>query len=170
MSGLRPPEPLRHDHVFDLFANGRHPSLDEWLRIRAAASEGRSARTYVATLAAEPLRVVGYHCIAAAKVERAAMPSARLRQGLPDDVPLLLIGRLAVDKTQQGRGLGSALLVDAVRRCVAASVIVGARAVAAHAIDDEAVAFYRKHGFVEAPTARFMVLPIETARALVDRG
>ena len=85
-------------------------------------------------------------------------------------IPLLLIGRLAVDSEWRGRGLGSALLVDAVRRCLAASEIAGARGVVAHAIDDAAVSFYERHGFVRSPLGeRIMLLPIETVRSLVTR-
>lgn len=88
---------------------------------------------------------------------------------MPNEVPLLLIGRLALDEQFHGRGLGRDLLVDAVRRCAAASVIVGARAIVAHAIDDDAASFYAAHGFITSPLGeRVMLLPIETARALVE--
>jgi GNAT superfamily N-acetyltransferase len=87
---------------------------------------------------------------------------------MPEQVPLLLIGRLAVDEEWRGRGLGSALLVDALRRCLAASEIAGARGVVAHAIDDTAVGFYERHGFVRCPLGeRVMLMPIETVRSLV---
>lgn len=167
---MRPPEPLGPQHEVERFANGRHGSLDDWLRHRTRASEGLSARTYV-TCAAEPAnRVVGYHAIATATAQRAAVPSARLRKGMPQDVPLLLIGRLAVDDAFQGRGLGSALLIDTLRRSAAASAIAGARGVIAHAIDDEAVLFYQRHGFVAAPPLghRTMLLPIEILWATVQ--
>ena len=166
---MRPPEPLGPQHDVERFANGRHASLDAWLRHRARASEGLSARTYV-VCTADPLnRVVGYHAIATATAQRVAVPSARLRKGMPEDVPLLLVGRLAVDAAFQGRGLGSALLIDALRRCAAASAIAGARGVITHAIDDEAVLFYQRHGFIAAPPLghRTMLLPIEVLRATI---
>jgi GNAT superfamily N-acetyltransferase len=101
--------------------------------------------------------------------QRAALPSARLRRGMPDHVPLLLIGRLAVDRAFQGIGLGTGLLVDTIRRCVAASEIVGARGIIAHAIDDTAAQYYIHHGFVLSPLGeRVMLLPIETARHLIS--
>ena len=100
---------------------------------------------------------------------RVALPNARLRRGMPDEVPLLLIGRLAVDRDFQGLGLGTDLLIDALRRCVAAADIVGARGVVAHAIDDDAVRFYERHGFARSPLGeRVMLMPIEAARVLFE--
>jgi GNAT superfamily N-acetyltransferase len=166
-----PPEPLGAQHGIEHFSNGRHASLDEWLRQRARASEGLSARTYV-TCAADPVnKVVGYYAISTAAAHRVALPSAKLRRGMPEEIPLLLLGRLAVDATFQGQGLGAALLADALRRCAAASVIAGVRGVLAYAIDDEAVRFYLRHGFTAAQPLgeRTMLIPIEALRAAVDR-
>jgi GNAT superfamily N-acetyltransferase len=164
---LRAPEPLAAEHDVSHFSNGVHASLDQWLRERARLSEGLSARTYVVCPADESA-VVGYFSISTALEQRNALPSAKLRRGMPDQVPVLLIGRLAVDAGWRGRGLGSALLVDALRRCLAASEIAGARAVIAHAIDESAADFYQRHGFVRSPLGeRVMLMPIETARSLV---
>ena len=90
-----------------------------------------------------------------------AIPSAKLRTGLAEAVHFLLIGRLAVDAAFQGQGLGSALLVDALRRCARAAAIAGACGVIVHANDDEAVHFYQRHGFTAAPPlgVRTMLLP-----------
>jgi len=84
-------------------------------------------------------RVLGYYAISTAMAQRIALPNAKLRRGVPEQVPLLLIGRLAIDETCRGRGLGTDLLRDALQRCIAAADIVGARGVIAHAIDDDAV-------------------------------
>ena len=166
---VRAPERLSAEHELSSFQNGKHPSLDEWLRQRARASEGLSARTYVVCDADAPARVVGYYAISTAMEQRIALPSARLRRAMPDQVPLLLIGRLAIDRAFQGLGLGGDLLADAVRRCLAAADIVGARGILAHAIDDEAARFYQRHGFSHSPLGdRVMLLPIETARALFE--
>jgi GNAT superfamily N-acetyltransferase len=114
--------------------------------------------------------VVGYFCIATAVEQRNALPSAKLRRGMPAQVPLLLIGRLALDSEWQGRGLGSALLADALKRCLAAAEIAGIRGVVAHAIDDKAAIFYENHGFIRSPLGeRVMLMPIETVRALVGK-
>ncbi len=169
-AALRPPEPLAGRHDVSRFANGVHASLDQWLRERAPSSEGLSARTYVVCPTDEPDRVVGYFSISTAVEQRNALPSAKLRRGMPEQVPLLLIGRLAVDAEWRGRGIGSALLVDALRRCLAASEIAGARGVVVHAIDADAVAFYERHGFVRSPLGeRIMLMPIESLRLLVAK-
>jgi GNAT superfamily N-acetyltransferase len=163
---IRPPERLTPEHDVGAFSNGRHPALDVWLRERALASEGLSARTYV--ICAAPSRVVGYYALSAAMEERMNLPSAKLRRGMPEQVPLILLGRLALDVSVQGRGLGTDLLADAIRRCLAASDIAGVRGIVAHAIDDDAARFYSHHGFVPSPLGeRVMLLPIETARAAV---
>lgn len=166
---VRSPERLNAHHDLAHFQNGRHPSLDEWLRDRASTSEGLSARTYVVCAADEPARVVGYYAISTAMARRIALPTAKLRRGMPEEVPLLLIGRLAIDADYQGNGLGSELLADALRRCLAAAEIAGARAVVAHAIDEGAVRFYLRHGFLLSPLGeRTMLMPMETVQALFD--
>jgi GNAT superfamily N-acetyltransferase len=164
---IQPPERLRSDHDLSEFQNGMHSSLDDWLRDRALASEGLSARTYVVCDVARQATVVGYYAISTAMEQRIALPSAKLRRGMPEQVPLLLIGRLAVDRAFRGFGVGTELLSDALRRCLAASDIAGARGVVAHAIDDAATRFYQHHGFMPSPLGeRVMLLPIETVRAL----
>ena len=164
---LRPPEPVTAKHDISMFRNGKHGVLDDWLRDRALASEGLSARTYVICAAEQPSRVVGYYAISTAMEQRVALPNAKLRRGMPEQVPLLLIGRLAIHAPYQGHGVGTALLADALRRCHAASDIVGARGVVAHAIDDDAVHFYQRRGFLLSPLGeRVMLMPIETVRAL----
>lgn len=166
---VRPPEHLNARHEVAAVQNGKHPSLDDWLRERALASEGFSARTYVICDAATPMRVVGYYAISTATEQRIALPSAKLRRGMPEQVPLLLIGRLALDQAFQGTGRGTELLADALKRCLAAAEIAGARGVLAHAIDDDAVRFYQRSGFVRSPLGeRTMLLPIETVRAMFE--
>jgi GNAT superfamily N-acetyltransferase len=163
------PERLAAQHDVKDFANGAHESLDAWLHDRALASEGNSARTYVVCDAAQPRRVVGYYTITTAMEQRVALPSAKLRRGMPEQVRLLLIARLAVDAGYQAIGLGADLLADALRRCAAASEIVGARAVIVHAIDEKAAAFYARHGFIASPLGDLvMLLPIETGRSFLD--
>src|SRR3546814_20405179 len=89
---------------------------------------------------------------------------------MPDKVPLLLIGRLAVASDFQGLGLGADLLADALRRCAAASEIAGARAVIVHAIDDDAVGFYARHGFIASPLGESVFLmAIEPVRAVTGQ-
>jgi GNAT superfamily N-acetyltransferase len=95
--------------------------------------------------------VVGYYTLAAGSVSREETPQ-RVGQGLARyPVPITLLARLAVDLGEQGRGLGAALLKDAVLRTAQAAEIVGSRALLIHAKDDRARAFYRKFGFEPSP-------------------
>lgn len=163
-----PPERLSAEHDLSQFETRTHAALDTWLRERAPASEGLSARTYVICDANAPKRVVGYYAIAMAMEERLALPTAKLRRGMPERVPLMLIARLAVDAGFRGLGLGTDLLSDALRRCLAASEIAGARGVIVHAIDGKAVRFYHHHGFVPSPLGeRVLLMPMESVRAML---
>jgi predicted N-acetyltransferase YhbS len=127
-----------------------------------------SPRTYVVCARDPPQRVVGYYAISTAMEQRISLPNAQIRRSMPDQVPLLLIGRLAVDRQYQGKGLGADLLFDGVRLCLEVSEIAGVRAIITHAIDDDAVRFYLRHGFLRSPLGdRVMLLPIEAARAAV---
>ncbi len=155
------PAPLRPTHALAGFKSGRD-ELDVWLKSRALDSEGTTARTYV--VCENESSVVGYYCLSTGSVERAALPSAmKRRQGLPNQIPVLILGRLAVDLTCKGRGLGADLLQDAFQRILAASQIVGIRAVLVHAIDDEAASFWRHYEFIECPVgSRTFFMPVET--------
>jgi len=159
---LSAPAPLSKSHDCAAFDCGR-PVLDDWLRRRAPRSEGRTARTYVV---AEGRRVVGYYTLAAGAVARTSLPSARARRDTPTEVPVVVIGRLAVDLGYQRRGVGAGMLKDAILRAVEASRAIGVRAILVHAIDDEAAGFYRRFGFTASPVApRTLMLAIETAVA-----
>ena len=160
--GLRPPEPITATHNLASFDCGNE-DLNDWLKRRALPSEGRSARTSVLC---NEQRVAGYYCLATGSIERESLSSAKLRKNLPDPIPILVLGRLAISLDYQGRGLGKALLKDAILKTIAASEIAGVRALVVHAIDDAAARFYQRYGFIASPlNPRALVLPIETAKA-----
>jgi GNAT superfamily N-acetyltransferase len=142
------PVPLAKGHDLSAFDCGA-PALDEYLRKYAWQNhQNRSARTYVTT---RENRVVGYYTLAAGSVRREETPP-RVMKGLANyPVPIILLARLAVDRGEQGKGLGAALLKDALLRSVQAANIVGCRAVLVHAKDQQAQAFYRKYGFESSP-------------------
>ena len=123
------------------------PLLDEWLKDRASQFDRRDlSRTFVATRP-ELVAVLGYYAISTHRVVYEVLPTAEAK-GLPRlAVPVLLIGKLAVDRRAQGQGLGALLLVDALRRALQISEQVGIRAVEVDAIDDTARKFYLKFGF-----------------------
>lgn len=144
-------EPLGPDHVLEGFDCGR-ASLNIWLTLYAlqAAAAG-SARAYV-VVDSEQDRVVGYHALAAAQLERRAA-TARVIKGMPQyPIPVVLLARLAVDLSVAGRGLGAWLLRDAMTRTLSASETIGVRAMLVHAIDYETSRFYRRHGLEPSPT------------------
>lgn len=128
-------------------------TLNDWLRKLASQHDRRDlARTYVAVSSddesSEARQVRGYYAIANHRVSFEAMPEDQAR-GLPRiDVPVILLGRLAVDRSAQGQGLGEFLLIDALRRAHHIANQIGVRAVEVDAIDAAAQAFYRKYGFV----------------------
>jgi predicted N-acetyltransferase YhbS len=124
-------------------------ALNDYLRKFALQNvRSQSARTYVATRGAA---VVGYYTLAAGSARREVTP-ARVAKGLAaHPVPVILLARLAVDRKETGKGLGAALLKDALLRAVQAANIVGCRAVMVHAKDDGAKAFYQRFAFEPSP-------------------
>lgn len=138
-----PPAPIRPEHQTGQFSCGK-PPLDDWLKYRALKSEGRSARTYVVCAGDE---VVGYYCLATGSVRLAEFPP-KIAGDLPNPVPVILIGRLAVASSYQGMKIGKGLLRDALLRAVHVSQQAGCRAVMVHAIDADAAAFYSAFGFI----------------------
>lgn len=142
-------EALSRSHDLSQFDCGIHASLNDWLRRFAWPNhQNETSRTYVVH---RHNRVVGYYSIAAGSVLREAA-STRMVRGLANHpVPVILLTRLAVDRSEQGKGLGKALLKDALVRIAGAAEIVGARAVLVHAIDAAAAQFYRRFDFEPSP-------------------
>ena len=140
-----------------------HPILTEWLRQRAGQFENRDlCRTYVATRSGETT-VLGYYAISNHRVAHEALPASESK-GLPRlDVQVVLLGRLAVDRSVQGQGLGSLLLIDALRRARHLAERVAIRAVEVDAIDEAARQFYLKFGFMpllDDPNHLFLPMPV----------
>ena len=141
--------------------------LNDWLHERVSQFEKRDlSRTYVAVREDE-LRVYGYDALSTHRVRYEALPAEQAKGLPPIDVPVVLLGRLAVDRTAQGRGLGSILLIDAIRRAELISKQVGVRAVEVDAIDEAARRFYAKFGFQSLlEDRRHLFLSMNTVRAL----
>jgi len=155
---LTPPSPLTSEHDLTQFDCGK-PALTDWLRERASKAEGRSARTYVVC---DGLQVAAYYCLAAGGVSHGETP-AKLKRNMPDPIPIMLLGRLAVDHRYQKKGLGGALFQDAIKRTIAIHAQVGLAALVVHAIDDEAKAFYIQYGMQEFPEgSRTLFIPVAT--------
>ena len=144
---LTAPEPLTTSHLISDFDSGV-PSLDEWLRRRAMQNQTSGAsRTFVTC---KETKVVGYYALASSAVIPAAAPG-RFRRNMPDPIPVVVLARLAVDRTEQGRGLGRALFQDAAKRVIHAAEAIGIRGLLVHALSEDAKAFYITLGLEVSP-------------------
>lgn len=143
------PTVLSEHHDLADFSSGE-PALDDWLRNRALNNLLLGAtRTYV-TCPAGSRRVVGYYALAMGGILARDVPGS-MRRNMPDPIPSVILGRLAIDTTCQGHGLGALLLQDAVNRALRASGEVSARLFVVHALSPAAEAFYLHHGFTRLP-------------------
>lgn len=158
---------LREHHDLSRFASG-HQDLDRWLRQEALrAHDAGTAHTTVWTLA-DDAAVKAFHSIAPTQFARVELPSRALSAGYTT-VPGYLIGRLALDESVHGQGLGTQLLLDALEQVVAAAGNAGGRLIAVDAIDDNARGFYLHHGFQPIDGSRRLVMKVATAAAAIDR-
>ncbi|MDR0594031.1 MAG: GNAT family N-acetyltransferase [Bifidobacteriaceae bacterium] len=148
-------------------------SLNRWLATRAWRNQvGGASRAYTAAPLGDEFGVAGFYALSAGEARLEGLPGA-VRGNMPDPVPVVVLGRLAVDRRWQGAGLGSALLADAVRRAARAASIVGIRAMVVHALPG-AEGFYRALGFTEAPpgSGRFLATlqRLAASIAAADQG
>jgi GNAT superfamily N-acetyltransferase len=166
MSESRTIEKLRRDHPVDVFDCGEE-ALNQWLRKYALQNQGAgAAQSYVGLVGGV---MVGYYSLAVGQIEYSDAPE-RLRKGLAQHpVPVMLLARLAVDKNWQKKGVGRALLRDAVLRTVQAAEIAGIRAIAVHAKDDAARRYYEQFDFAAAPSDPLHLLVLlKDIRKIVD--
>jgi GNAT superfamily N-acetyltransferase len=155
---ISPPVPLTAEHDLAEFSSGE-VLLDSWLRDRALANmEMAASRTYV-TCPPDSLTVIGYYALCMGQMLNREVTGS-MRRNMPRQIPAVILGRLAIDQRWQGRGLGKALLLDAVQRSVRAAKEVSARLLIVHAISQAATEFYLHHGFVR--------LPLETPTFALD--
>ena len=146
---MKRPSPLAGQHDCERFDCGAVP-LDEWLRKRARANQlSGASRTFVAV---DDARVVAYYALAAGSVDvRAA--TGRMRRNMPEPIPVAVLGRLAIDRSWQGQGLGRALFRDAALRVRQAAEAIGVRGILVHAVSEEARAFYLALGLESSSLA-----------------
>lgn len=144
MGTLSAPEPISERHDVSRFDSGMD-SLNTWLQRKARLNEAKGgARTYVVC---DGDRVIAFYSLAASSVERRRV-SSRVGRSMPEPIPVVLLGQLAVDTNYQGRGLGADLLIDAGKRALAAADVIGARAIVVQALNEEAKQFYERFGFL----------------------
>ena len=162
---LTGPEPITADHVLAGFDSGQ-PSLDTWLTARALRNEREGgSRTYVVC---DEGVIAAYYCLAAGSAQRPDMPG-RIRRNMPDPIPVMVMGRLAVARSHQGMGIARGLVGDAMLRTLKAAEIAGVRALLVHALDSDAAGFYRHLGFLDSPVDPLVLaLPIAAAHKAID--
>jgi len=142
-------EKLDRGHAVETFDCGREPLNRFLIRNALQSQQANGSQTYVALAGSE---IVGYHTLVAGQVAHEDAPE-RVKKGLArHPIPLLILARLAVSRNLQSRGLGAALLKDALMRTLQAADIAGIRAFAVHAKDDDARSFYMHFDFLLSPT------------------
>ena len=162
---LRRPELLAPRHKLEEFDCGK-PVLNDWLVRHARQAQGAgSTKTFVA---ADEDQVLGYFSLTVGQIDTFEVPE-RMRKGMGHyPLPVVLLARLAVSTSVQGRGLGWGLLQDAIARTVLISEQAGVRAMLTHQLDQEATAFYTRFGFVPSPLrAQQLLLLLKDARQLL---
>lgn len=170
LAGIAAPTPLTEHHALSGFDSGE-PALDDWLRRRALRNmQAAATKTYVAC-PAESATVIGYYALCMGQILATDVTGA-MRRNMPPQIPAILLGRLAIDRNWQGRGLGGYLLRDVVRRARRAVQEVTARLIIVHAISPAAEAFYRHYGFtrlpIEAPTLALDLVKLAKLEAQGD--
>lgn len=151
---LSPPEPLAASHETGSFSSGA-ASLDAWLKSRAMKNQETGAsRTFVVC---EGRRVVAYYALASSAIAVHEAPG-RFRRNMPNPIPVVVLGRLAVDHSFQGKGIGRALVRDAGLRVIQAADTIGIRGLIVQALTDEAKVFYERLGFEPSPLDSMLLM------------
>jgi GNAT superfamily N-acetyltransferase len=161
---LTPPAPITSVHELADFDSGEL-SLDEWLKKRALKNHATGAsRCFVLCAGAS---VIGYYSLSAGAIRHEAAPKA-MRRNMPDPLPVILLGRLAVDRRYHNQGLGQSLLRDAMLRAVNVAGDAGVFAILVHTISDQARRFYLSRGFIESPLQPMtLLMTLETVRSIL---
>ena len=162
---LSAPQILASEHETTNFASGV-ASLDDWLRRRARANESAGAsRTFVVC---EGTEVIAYYALAAGGISAKATPG-RFRRNMPEPIPVAILGRLAVSRTYQGKGLGRAMVRDAILRLLSAGETLGIRGLLVDALSDDARHFYLALGFEPSPLepTTLMITLTDAAKNLI---
>ena len=165
---LDAPTLLTSAHNLDQFNSGE-PVLDEWLRVRALSNlESGASRTYVICPKATE-NVVGFFSLSMGQI-LASEVIGSMRRNMPNKIPAVVLGRLAIDLSWQSKGVGRALLGEVMRRSLRASEVVSARLVIVHAISPAAENFYIHHGFTRLPVeAPMLAIDLLKYRALAKQ-
>ena len=147
------PEPLTDKHDVSLFDCGES-SLNDWIKNRALKNEVLGgSRTFVIC---NSNKVIGYYALAVGSVERKKVPSS-MKRNMPEPIPVMILGRLAIDLEHQKKNLGTLLLRDAILRTLQASEIAGIKAIMVEALSNDAKSFYKRRGFRDSPLNEWLL-------------
>ncbi len=148
------------------------PSLDAYLKTQASQDMRRKANAVFVMIAlTDPPRIVGYFTLCAYTLDQTVVPEAA-RRYVPR-YPLVsatLIGRLAVDASRQGQGIGAILLARALRTAYDNTSVMGSSMIVVDALDERAARFYAAHGFTRLADAMRLILPMQTVASLTTGG
>lgn len=160
---IHPPERLTDKHNVDDFNCGEH-SLNHWIKKIARRANNDTAAVFVVRAGGiQTGRVIGYYATAMGAVP--LVSGGQLGKDAPPEIPVMLIGRLAVDEEYKGLGLGKDMMADALKRALATSRHVGVRAVIVHTLTDDLVTYYTDLGFEPLePDSRTMFIRLSTLR------
>lgn len=159
-------EPLNDKHVRDQFSCGKE-ALDRYLKIQAG-QDIRKMLSACFVIADDDNAVIGYYTLSSSSIQMDSLPSS-MKKRIPQSyktIPAILLGRLAVDLRYKGKHLGADLLLDAMKRSLAASLVVGSCAVVVDPIDEEAKSFYLKYGFAQLDNGK-MFIPMKDIAAVL---
>jgi len=164
--GINAPCTITGTHDVTSFDSG-DTTLNDWLQRRAIKNEYSGAsRTFVVC---EDNTVIGYYSLAVGAIAREET-SGKVRRNMPDPIPVMVLGRLAVDATWQGKHIGIGMLKDAIQRTIIVAEQAGIRALLVHALSDKARSFYQHWGFHESPTndMTLMITLVEARRVMTE--
>ena len=161
--------PLDSSHNRENFDCGK-PLLDDYLHKQAKQDVKR--RLSACFILPNQNEIKGYYTLSTASIERRLLPREIIKKMPPtyNDLPTILLGRLAVSKSYQGQGLGEMILMDALKRSYFTSLQVGSMAVIVDPLDEEAVKFYERYDFILLPDSGKMFLPMATIAQLFPLG
>lgn len=162
-------EPLQSKHNRDSFSCGKD-LLDNYFRNQATQDVKRKLSACFVLIDDETHKLCGYYTLSSSSVSNEWIPES-FKKKLPKSyksIPTVLLGRLAIDKGYQGKGIGKLLLIDALKRCYDTSKLIGTFAVIVDPLDKEAENFYAKYGFITLPDSGKMFLPMKTIEELFD--
>lgn len=159
---VTPPELIKSDHDLKEFDCG-NATLNDWLKNKALKNQDKYSKTRVVC---EGSNVIAYYTLLYGSVNREEM-KGKYKNNAPERIPVMILGRLAVDVNWQGKGIAKHLLKEAMLKTLEAAEIAGVRGLLVHAIDDNAKSFYQHYGFIENSIELTLLLPIEDLKAQI---